>query len=83
MLKCREIPDLASDFVSRDGSKRTNFMVALHLLQCRHCRTYVRGMKTVTRLAAASLDDDVPGDLYGKLGLNAPDRNGSAEEPKR
>ncbi len=23
MLKCREIPDLASDFVSRDGSKRT------------------------------------------------------------
>ncbi|MCG5486527.1 MAG: hypothetical protein KK482_22905 [Sinorhizobium meliloti] len=83
MLKCREIPDLASDFVSRDGSKRTNLLVALHLLQCRNCRTYVRGMKIVTRLAAASLDDDVPGDLYATLGLTAPDREGPAQEPKR
>ncbi|VTZ63616.1 zf-HC2 domain-containing protein [Sinorhizobium medicae] len=83
MLKCREIPDLASDYISRDGSKRTNLQVALHLLACSNCRTYVRGMRIATRLASTSLQNDVPGDLYEKLGLNAPDRDGPAEEPTR
>lgn len=83
MLKCREIPALASDFISREGSLRTNLAVALHLLQCKYCRRYVRGMKVATGIAAASLRDDIPSDLYERLGLEAPGREGSPEEPKR
>jgi predicted anti-sigma-YlaC factor YlaD len=81
MLKCREIPARASDFIDREGSARENLAVALHLLLCSRCRDYVRGMKIASRVSAASLRDDVPDELFRTLGLKAPDRDGRKQEP--
>jgi predicted anti-sigma-YlaC factor YlaD len=81
LFTCREVPDVASDYISREGSKRTRLMVAIHLAQCSNCRTYIRGLKIARSIAAESLRGSVPTALLQNLGLNTPDRGGSFKEP--
>jgi hypothetical protein len=81
LLICKEIPDVASDYISREGSKRTRLMVAIHVAQCSNCRNYIRGLKISGNLAAESLRGPVPTALLQNLGLDIPDRGGSFKEP--
>ena len=82
MLTCREVPDIASDYISREGSRRTRVMVAYHLTRCRNCRAYIRSLKTVRSLAAESLAGPAPPALLQTLGLDTRDPSGSLKEPK-
>lgn len=81
MLRCSEIPDLASDYIGREGSTRTRMMVSLHLAQCKNCRTYVRGLKMTRSLVTQSVREPVSDELLQALGLKSPDRDGSFKEP--
>lgn len=81
MLSCREIPEIASDYINREGSTRTRVMVSLHLAQCKHCRTYVRGLKITRSLVSESVREPVADELLLTLGLKTPDRDGSFKEP--
>lgn len=47
MLKCKDIPEHASDYVERTLDRRTRAMFRLHLLLCRHCRRFVRQFRTL------------------------------------
>lgn len=55
MITCKDIPGIASDYISHEGSRRLRFLTGLHLAQCTHCRGYVRGLKRLRTLAAESL----------------------------
>lgn len=81
MLSCREIPDIASDYISREGSTLTRMMMSLHLAQCKDCRTYVRGLKITRSLISESVREPVTDELLQTLGLKNPDRDGSFKEP--
>ena len=81
MLSCREIPGIASDYISREGSTRTWMMMSLHLAQCKNCRTYVRGLKITRSLISESVREPVSDELLQALGLKNPDRDGSFKEP--
>ncbi len=81
MLSCREIPNIASDYISREGSKRTRLMMSLHLAQCKNCRTYVRGLKITRSLVSDSIRGPVADELLQTLGPKNPDRDGSFKEP--
>lgn len=81
MFTCRQIPDVASDYIDREGSKGTLVSVALHLATCRACRSYVRGLKTTRSITAMSLAGPVPDALLVTLGLKDPDRDASHKEP--
>ncbi len=50
MLRCRDVADLASDYVGRDLSRSRRFAVGLHLAICRACRRYFRQMRETVRL---------------------------------
>ncbi len=50
MLRCRDIADLASDYVNGDLSWLGRFAVRLHLTMCRFCRRYVRQMRETVGL---------------------------------
>lgn len=82
MLTCRQVPDIASDYISREGSTRTRLMVAFHLTQCSNCRAYIRSLKTVRSLSAESLRGPVPPALLQTLGLDTRNPAGSFKEPK-
>lgn len=74
MLTCREIPDLASDYIDREGTARSRMMVKVHLAMCSRCRDYVRGLKIARNMTAESLKGSVSPDLLNTLGLKDPDR---------
>lgn len=46
MLKCREIEQLASDYLDKDLSLRQRMAFKMHLFMCHNCRNYVRQLKT-------------------------------------
>jgi anti-sigma factor RsiW len=55
MLRCREVAELASDYVNGDLSRSRRLAVRLHLAICRACRRYLRQMReTVALLRALS-----------------------------
>lgn len=81
MLSCRDIPEIASDYINREGSMRTRMMMSLHLAQCRNCRSYVGGLKITRSLISESVRGPVADELLQTLGLENPDRDGSFKEP--
>lgn len=46
MLKCRDIEQLASDYLDKDLSFRQRMAFKMHLFVCHNCRNYVRQLKT-------------------------------------
>lgn len=50
MLSCREVTAFANDYVDHQLSGWRLMQVRMHLLGCRHCRAFVRQLKTVARL---------------------------------
>lgn len=46
MLKCREIEQLASDYLDKDLSFRQRIAFKMHLFVCHNCRNYVRQLKS-------------------------------------
>lgn len=55
MMRCRDIPDVASRFLDREAGAVERLQVRLHLVICRHCRAYVNGIAAVGPLVAESL----------------------------
>lgn len=49
MLKCREIAENADHFLDGDISRRQRLALKMHLLMCRHCRRYVRQLRSLLR----------------------------------
>ena len=46
MLKCRQIEQLASDYLDKDLSFRQRMAFKMHLFMCHNCRNYLRQLKT-------------------------------------
>lgn len=81
MLICREIPELASDYIDREGSAKNRMMMTVHLMMCGRCRDYVRGLKIARSVTEESLRGPVSSGLLNALGLKDLDRRGSFKEP--
>ena len=45
MLKCRQIEQLASDYLDQDLSFPHRMAFKMHLFMCHNCRNYVRQLK--------------------------------------
>ena len=47
MLKCKDIPEQASDYVEHTLDRRTRAMFRLHLMLCTNCRRFMRQFRTL------------------------------------
>jgi len=45
MLRCREVVDLLASDGWRDAPPARRLSLGLHLMMCRHCRAYRRGLR--------------------------------------
>jgi predicted anti-sigma-YlaC factor YlaD len=52
MLVCRDVTELVTDFVEGRMSFWDRLRFQLHVGMCRHCREYVRQMRTTRRVTA-------------------------------
>lgn len=50
VLKCRDVPELATDYVEGALNRRDRLTMRLHLLICRMCRTYMDQIAKTRRL---------------------------------
>lgn len=53
MLMCRGLAEIASDYIDGELNGRQNLSVKLHLMMCRHCRTFVGNLRTSIHLMKA------------------------------
>jgi predicted anti-sigma-YlaC factor YlaD len=72
MLKCRDVPELASAYLDHDLPRRTWLAVRWHLVVCRLCRRYLDQLRKTTRLlrsgdlgpAAPEVEEKLIGELH-------------------
>jgi predicted anti-sigma-YlaC factor YlaD len=67
MLTCRELTELITDYIEGRLSFREQLRVQMHLGMCRHCRRYLRQMKSTVRLLGSLPGGALPPDLESEL----------------
>ncbi len=50
MLMCRDLARVASDYIDGQLGRADNVSIKMHLLMCRHCRTFIGNLRTSVTL---------------------------------
>ncbi|MBL1273491.1 MAG: zf-HC2 domain-containing protein [Oceanospirillales bacterium] len=50
MLMCKDLAEIASDYIDDELTGRQNLSVKMHLMMCRHCRTFIGNLRASTDL---------------------------------
>jgi len=67
MLSCKELTELATDYLEKDQPWRERLRDQVHLSMCRHCRRYLDQMRKVIALLGRLPIEPVPPNLLEKL----------------
>ena len=67
MMTCRELTEIATDYLEEDLPWRERLGVQVHLWMCRYCRRYLDQMRKVVRLLQRLPREPVPRQLLDKL----------------
>jgi predicted anti-sigma-YlaC factor YlaD len=67
MLSCKEITELATDYLDKDLPWRKRLQVRAHLWMCAHCRRYMEQMRMVVELMRRLPAEPLPPQLLDKL----------------
>jgi predicted anti-sigma-YlaC factor YlaD len=67
MLTCKELTEIATDYLEQDLSWGERLRVHVHLWMCRHCRRYLQQMRKVIALLRRLPKEPVPPNLLEKL----------------
>jgi predicted anti-sigma-YlaC factor YlaD len=57
MLNCKQVAQLASDYLDQESSIRLTWQIRMHLLMCANCRRFVRHLR-ITRNIAGKIESD-------------------------
>ncbi|MEH6562620.1 MAG: zf-HC2 domain-containing protein [Marinobacter sp.] len=53
MLMCKGLAEIASDYIDDELNSRQNLSVKMHLMMCKHCRTFIGNLRASTDLLKA------------------------------
>ena len=53
MLMCRDLAEIASDYIDGELSGRQNLTVIMHLMRCKDCRTFIGNLRASRHLISA------------------------------
>ncbi|AFP29105.1 zf-HC2 domain-containing protein [Marinobacter sp. BSs20148] len=53
MLMCRDLAGIASDYIDGELTGRRNLSVKMHLMMCKHCRSFIGNLRVSTDLMKA------------------------------
>jgi hypothetical protein len=67
VLKCREVTELATDYMERELSLRAWLAVRLHLALCDMCRTYLDQLRKTKRLLGVTPTPTPPVEVESQL----------------
>jgi predicted anti-sigma-YlaC factor YlaD len=67
MLSCKELTEIATDYLEQDLRWRQRLSVRVHLWMCSHCRRYLNQMRKVIGLLRRLPKEPVPPKLLEEL----------------
>lgn len=67
MLKCREITEMANQYLDDDLDLWRGLQVRMHLTVCKHCRRFIEQMRATVDLIRRSRSDAMPDESKDKL----------------
>jgi predicted anti-sigma-YlaC factor YlaD len=67
MLTCKEITELATEYLEGELPRRKRLAVHVHLWMCRHCRRYVDQMRTVAGMLRGLPNQPPPPEVLDAL----------------
>jgi predicted anti-sigma-YlaC factor YlaD len=67
MLSCKELTELATDYLEQDLPWRDRLSVQVHLWMCRHCRRYLDQMRQAIGLLRRLPTEPAPPNLVEEL----------------
>lgn len=53
MLTCKDLAGIASDYIDGELTGQQNLSVKMHLMMCKHCRTFIGNLRASTDLMKA------------------------------
>jgi len=53
MLMCRDLAEVASDYIDGELNGRQNLSVKMHLMMCKDCRTFIGNLRASSNLLSA------------------------------
>ena len=57
MLNCKQVAQLASDYLDGEANTKLNWQMRWHLLMCANCRRFVRHLR-ITKQVAGNIKND-------------------------
>jgi predicted anti-sigma-YlaC factor YlaD len=67
MLSCKELTEIATDYLEQDLPRGKRLSVRVHLWMCRHCRRYLDQMRKVVGLLRRLPKETVSPDMVERL----------------
>lgn len=67
MLSCQGLTELVTDYLEGQLSLWRRLQMELHLGMCKHCRSYLRQMKTTVRVTGSLPKEPIPDDMKALL----------------
>lgn len=67
MLTCQQLTELVTEYLEGRMSLWRRMEFQMHLGMCRHCRTYLRQMKTTVSTLGALPPEPIPEELKAEL----------------
>jgi predicted anti-sigma-YlaC factor YlaD len=67
MLSCKQITELVTEYIEGRMSLVDRMRFQMHVGLCRHCRTYLRQMRTTMRVLGRLPDAPIPDDVRDEL----------------
>ncbi len=53
MLMCKDLAGIASDYIDGELTGQQNLSVKMHVMMCKHCRTFIGNLRASTELMKA------------------------------
>ncbi|MBI3493056.1 MAG: zf-HC2 domain-containing protein [Acidobacteria bacterium] len=67
MLTCKELTELITDYLEGHQSFLERMRFELHLGMCRHCRAYLRQMRTTIETLGKLPEESIPPEMGKQL----------------
>lgn len=62
MLNCKQVAQLASDYLDQESSTTLTWQMRIHLVMCANCRRFVRHLRIAKTIASQIKTDEVDAD---------------------
>lgn len=75
MLKCREVAELANDYVDKELPWHQSMAMSLHLSMCKHCAGFVKKLRLVITLAKENPPESLSDENAEEIVQNVLEKN--------